>query len=182
LNVTQLVQGGVVLRAIERADLSMWREWINDAEIAAYLDRALPVTEPEHEDFFEKSVIGNSGAVWFAIEAGEPKHYVGNIWLWAIHHRHRTAELRIIIGDRSVWGSGVGSTAIGLITAYAFRTLGLEKIYAYTMNRNPRAARSFEKAGWSVEAKLRGEVFWDGKREDVFRHACWKDGPCPPPA
>lgn len=173
--MTRLSDVGVVLRAIEESDFQPWREWINDPEIAGYLDRALPVTAAEHEHFIERVVVGNTSAVWFAIDAGDPRRYVGNVWLWAIHQRHRTAEVRIVVGERSAWGAGVGTSALRLITSYAFDTLGLEKLYAYTMERNPRAARSFVKAGYSIEAQLNNEVFWDGKRENVVRLASWKD-------
>ena len=92
-----------------------------------------------------------------------------------MHQRHRTAEVRIVVGERSAWGTGVGTTATRLITSYAFHSLGLEKLYAYTMDRNPRAMRSFVKAGYTVEARLQHEVFWDGKREDAWRVALCKE-------
>lgn len=170
-----IINGDAVrLRPIERSDVERWRTWINDPEIAGYLDRVLPVTSAEHEAFFERAVIGNDTAVWYAIEdaAGQ---YVGNVWLWNVNGRHRSAELRIVIGERSAWGTGIGRASIEALTTYAFDSLGLHKVYAYVMARNPRAVKSFERAGYVREALLHDEVFWNGVFEDV--HRLYKLGP-----
>ncbi|MDE2571909.1 MAG: GNAT family N-acetyltransferase [bacterium] len=161
----------VRLRALERSDLELWREWINDPEIAAMLDRVLPVSPPEHERFFERCVIGNEHAVWFGIEDAETRRYIGNVWLWNIDNRHRRAEVRTFIGERSAWGSGAGSEGLSLIAVYAFQQLGLHKVFAYVMARNPRGRRALMKAGYHEEARLVGEAFWDGQFQDVWRMA-----------
>jgi len=159
----------VRLRAIERADLPRWREWINDPEIAAFVDRILPVTQPEHESFFETAVMNNPSAVWFAIEDKAKGEYVGNVWLWNIDTRNRRAEVRIIVGERRCWGGGYGSEALALLARYAFDKAGLHKVYAFVMERNPRARAAFHKAGFLDEARLVGEAFWDGTFHDVWR-------------
>lgn len=168
-----LVDPLVTLRALERTDLERWRSWVNDPEIAEFLDRLLPVTAAEHERFFERAVVGNAGAVWFAIERSGSPGYLGNVWLWDIDARHRRAEVRILIGERTAWNGGIGTAALRAITDYGFRALGLEKIYAYVMARNPRATRAFERSGYAREALLVREVRWYGQRQDVVRLAAW---------
>ena len=97
----------VILRPIDPADLERWRAWVNDPEIASLLDRALPVSAPEHEHFFETAVVGNERAVWFALERpGSPGDYIGNVWLWDVDPRHRRAEVRILIGAAFRVGNG----------------------------------------------------------------------------
>lgn len=159
----------MALRPIERSDIERWRSWVNDPETAAYLDRVLPVTAAEHEVFFERAVVGNSTAVWYAVELVTNRVYVGNVWLWNISPRNRNAEVRVLIGEREAWGTGAGTEAIELLARHAFERLALHKLYAYVMERNPRARASFEKAGFKLEAVLREENFWDGRFQDVFR-------------
>src|SRR5579875_3672038 len=167
---------GVVLRPLEETDLEHWREWVNDPEIAGYLDRVLPVSRPEHRRFFYLSVIVNQRAVWFALERPgvPPRDYIGCAWLWDIDQRHRRAEVRILIGERSSWGTGVGTEALRLLSAYAFEKLGLHKLYAYVHARNPRGAAAFRKAVYVEEARLREEAFWDGAYDDVLRFGLWR--------
>lgn len=161
----------IELRPLERSDIERWRSWVNDPEIAAFLDRVLPVSGPEHERFFETSVIGNSAAVWYAIDRLPGREHIGNGWLWNISQRNRNAEIRIVIGERSAWGSGAGTQAIELLVRFAFEKLALHKVYAYVMERNPRARAAFEKTGFSLEATLREENLWDGTFCDVLRLA-----------
>lgn len=169
----RLTDGVVSLRAIERRDLEAWRTWVNDPEIGAMLDRVLPVSDAEHEVFFEKAVIGNAGAIWFAIETHDEKRHIGNVWLWNINQRHRNAEVRIVIGIPT---SGAGTRALDLIAAYSFEHTGLHKLYAYVMERNPRALRSFQKARFAEEAVLREEVVWKNGFENVYRLARFSQG------
>lgn len=165
-----MIPGTIVsLVALEREHIETWRRWVNDPEIAAFVDRVLPVTEFEHERFFERYVQDNPSAVWFGIRSEKLGRYVGNVWLWNINPRHRNAELRILIGDREAWGSGAGTEAIKLLSVHAFAQMGLHKVYAYVMARNPRAKTAFEKAGYLQEAILREECFWDGTFSDVSR-------------
>ena len=169
----RLEGGSVVLRPLERSDLERWREWVNDPEIAAFLDRVLPVSQPEHERFFEVAVVGNERAVWFALERPGDGRYLGNVWLWDLDQRHRRAEVRILVGERSAWGTGVGTEALELLASYAFGKLALHKLYAYVHARNPRAAKAFLKASFVEEARLRDEAFWDGVPGDVLRFGRW---------
>lgn len=159
----------VSLGPLEREHLEQWRSWVNDAEIASYVDRILPVTAFEHERFFESYVMRNESAVWFSIHSLKLDRYIGNVWLWNINLRHRNAEVRILIGDREAWGSGAGSEAVAMISQFAFEKAGLHKVYAYVMERNPRAKSAFEKAGYAQEAVLQDEAFWDGAFCDVWR-------------
>lgn len=39
----------VILRPFEKEDIENYRKWVNNAEIAYLVDRALPVTRQEHE-------------------------------------------------------------------------------------------------------------------------------------
>ncbi|MDQ2681308.1 MAG: GNAT family N-acetyltransferase [Candidatus Eremiobacteraeota bacterium] len=161
--------GSIRLRPVERKDLELWRDWINRDEIMAGLDRALPVTQAEHERFFERNVVGNDRAVWFAIEAVDSADFIGIIWLWDVDWRHRRGEVRVFIGEPTSAGKHYGRAAIDAASTFAFRTLGLHKLYAYVHARNGRSRAAFESAGFRLEATLEKEAFWDGGFFDVWR-------------
>src|SRR5262245_40293869 len=93
------------------------RAWANDPALARLLDRARPVSDVEHDEWFG-ALAARADAVFFAIEVEE--RHVGNVWLWAIDARHRKAELRILVGEESATGRGIGSEAIELACRYAF--------------------------------------------------------------
>jgi RimJ/RimL family protein N-acetyltransferase len=164
--------GNVTLRAVEARDLAAWREWINHPEVMEGLDRVLPATEEEHRTFVERNVAGNSSAVWFSLDAADGT-YVGAIWLWDIHPRHRRAEVRLFVGHPEYGGQGIGAAAIAAISAYAFGSLGLHKLYAYVHVANARSRAAFERSGFREEALLKGEAFRDGAFTDVARLAAF---------
>ena len=136
------------------------RAWANDPEITRLMNRERPVSEAEHEVWFE-AIRRRDDCAYFAIEAGEPAAHVGNVWLWAIEPRHRKAELRVVIGDSSARGKGIGAEAIDLLCRHGFERLGLHRIYAHVLAMNPAGRRAFERAGFRLEGTLRDDR-WSG--------------------
>jgi RimJ/RimL family protein N-acetyltransferase len=157
----------VTLRPFELTDAEVYRTFVNDPEIGRLLDRARPVTRFEHERWYEQLVTSDTSVV-FAIEDAT-LGFIGLVWLYAIHWRHRRAEVRILIGDRRVWGGGRGTDALRVLTRVAFGPLNLEKLWADVLATNPRAAAAFERAGFVREGRLRGDRVVDGRRVDVLR-------------
>ena len=166
-----MIPGGatasVTLVPLGTGHLARTREWANDPALARRMDRARPVSPPEHDVWFA-SLRTRTDCAYFAIEqAGEPAH-VGNVWLWAIDRRHRKAELRIVIGEPSARGRGLGHQAIDLLCCHGFARRGLHRIYAYVLDINPAARRAFEKAGFSLEGVLREDRTVDDQYTDAY--------------
>src|SRR5258708_1147608 len=158
---------GVSLRPFERRHLDRTRQWANDPELARLLDRARPVGELEHEQWFT-ALHTKQGCVYFAIETNPDSAHIGNVWLWGIDWRHRKAELRIVIGEATGTGRGLGTEAINLACCYAFERLNLHKVFAYVLSINPRARRAFEKAGFALEGTLKADRWSVDRYVDVF--------------
>lgn len=163
-----MIEGKVIsLRPLERRHLERTLEWANEPQLMFLLNRAQAVTAEEHERWFT-ALRGKTDCLYFSIELNDAGAHIGNIWLWDIDPRQRRAELRIVIGNNAYTGHGAGTEAITLLCSYAFEQLGLHKIYAYVLANNPRARRSFEKAGFALEGTLR-EDRWTGESyTDVF--------------
>lgn len=68
--------------------------------------------------------------------------------------RHVTktdAEFAFMIGGRSTQGKGLGTRYAILLHAFAFRTMGLRKVYVTIIPRNAASRRVFEKIGYRVD-------------------------------
>jgi len=155
------------LVALERRHLERTRAWANDAELMRLMDRAAPVAEAEHEGWFA-SLGAQDDRAYFAIETLPAGLHVGNVWLWAIDRRHRKAELRIVIGDSSARGRGIGAAAIAEACRHAFERMGLHRIYAYVLATNPAARRAFERAGFALEGTLRDDRWTENGFVDTY--------------
>jgi RimJ/RimL family protein N-acetyltransferase len=158
---------GVTLVPLDRLHLERTRSWANDPELMRRMDRVARVTEDEHEAWFA-ALATRSDCAYFAIEQGDERRHVGNAWLWAIDRRHRKAELRIVVGDASARGRGVGAQAIDLLCRYGFEQLHLHRVYAYVLAVNPAARRAFEKAGFVAEGTLKDDRTLDAGFCDVY--------------
>jgi RimJ/RimL family protein N-acetyltransferase len=158
-----MVTGELVsLRPFDRSHLEQTRLWVNDPETSRLLGRARPVSDWEHEQWFN-GLRDRLDEVHFAVHARRDDRHVGNVWLWGIDWRHQKGEVRVLIGESDARSRGLGTEAIGLLCAYAFERLNLHRMYAFVLAMNPRALRAFEKAGFAVEGVLK-EDRWDGSR------------------
>jgi [ribosomal protein S5]-alanine N-acetyltransferase len=166
---TGVRRGNLVrLRAFEPRDVEPYRLWINDPEIARLIDRDRSVTRAEHEAWYRQLVASKSAAV-FAVDRLADDQFIGLAWLYEIHSRHRRAEVRIVIGERSCWGGGYGTETLRLLVQIAFGPLGLEKLWADVLATNPRGVAAFERAGFTREGRLAGDRAQGAGRVDVIR-------------
>jgi RimJ/RimL family protein N-acetyltransferase len=156
-----------ILCPFDRRHADQTRAWVNDVEVARLLDRARPVSDADHERWFN-SITGRDDCVFFAIEALPGKQHAGNVWLWDIDARHRKAEVRILIGTHQHQGRGLGSEALALLADFARERLHLQRLYAFVLSTNPRARRAFEKAGFELEGVLRQDRWVGDRFADVY--------------
>jgi RimJ/RimL family protein N-acetyltransferase len=171
-----LNDGCLALYPFEEAESILYREWVNQEEFARLLGRSLPVTEAEHNGWYQDSV-RDKNSVIFAVKTLDGTQYLGNVWLHNIHWINRNAELRILLGAPEYRGKGHGTKACLLLLRFAFEKLGLQKVYLYVSAVNPRAFRAFEKAGFQEEGHLKSEFFVDGQFVDVKRMAVLNPAP-----
>ncbi len=74
----------------------------------------------------------------------------------------------ISIGDPKDWGKGYGTDAMRILLRYAFIELNLHQVTLLVFEYNPRAIRSYEKAGFRVRGRMRKVVNRDGRRWDAI--------------
>jgi RimJ/RimL family protein N-acetyltransferase len=61
-------------------------------------------------------------------------------------------RIDIMIGEKSLWGHGLGTEAIGLLTRFGFDREHADAIFGCDIaDTNPRSRRAFEKNGYVVD-------------------------------
>ncbi|NLG25410.1 MAG: GNAT family N-acetyltransferase [Clostridiales bacterium] len=73
-------------------------------------------------------------------------------------HRPSEVEVTLAIGERRLWGRGMGRDAIGLALGHAFFEWRARRVVANIHPRNVRSLRAFAAAGFQVEREAAGNV------------------------
>jgi RimJ/RimL family protein N-acetyltransferase len=157
------------LRGVERSDIPQFYEWLNDPEVTEGLSLYLPLSMADEEKWFERIAQADQAEKPLAIELkeGDGWRLIGNSSIFGIEWPNRSAEFGIFIGDKSLWNKGYGTEAVELVLKHGFETLNLHRIYLRVYSTNPRARRSYEKAGFVTEGILREAVYRNGTYADI---------------
>ena len=113
-------------------------------------------------------------AINLAICLGPEAQLIGSVGLRDIDPAHRQAELGFWIGVEW-WGHGYASEAAEAVIRYGFETLGLNRICAHHMVRNPAAGRVMLHLGMRQEGIMRERVLKWGLYEDVVLYALLRE-------
>jgi RimJ/RimL family protein N-acetyltransferase len=73
----------------------------------------------------------------------------------------------IAIGDRADWSKGYGTDAMRVLLHFAFTEVNLRRVSLNVFGYNPRALRSYEKVGFTIEGRVRQYLLRDGQWWDM---------------
>lgn len=158
------------LRPFRDGDQVAIVRYANDRRVWLNLRDAFPHPYTRSDaDAWVRRVAGQAPPTQCAIEvAGEVVGSIG-LTLQADVHR-RSAEIGYWLGQ-PFWGRGLMSEAVPAFTAYALATFDLCRLYATVFAWNSASARVLEKAGYSLEGRLRKSVIKDGQTIDQLLFA-----------
>ena len=157
-----LIDGRVVLRAIEKKDNEVLKALANDPEVEDKIAGwSFPISDERQEKWFEMvSNYTSKEHVRFAIEY-EGK-CVGMAALSSIDYKNSHADIDIkLVAD--VRGKGIGSKTIEMLKKYAFEELNLNMLISEVIEDNEASKGMFEKAGFSLDGILRKRIYKSGR-------------------
>jgi RimJ/RimL family protein N-acetyltransferase len=163
----------VRLRAVEEADAEAMAAAVADPDVARFAGSSfLPPTSVD--DIRERIRAGRDHLRWTVI-AREDEANVGSTALFRIDHRDRHCWWSIALAPPSRWDRGYGTETCRLVTRFAFRQLGMEKVYLGVFEGNDRGRRAYERAGFRVEGVLRRHILHAGRLIDSYLMAAYRD-------
>ena len=113
-----------------------------------------------HQEHYE-----HGSQVTLAIVLRADNALMGGIGL-RLNPPHSNAELGYWLGV-PYWNHGYGTEAARAMVAYGFETLGLHRIHASHMTRNPASGRIMQKIGMTYEGRWRHHILKWGVFEDL---------------
>ena len=165
-----IYRGSLVRLGDESPDIlaKAFAKWDRDTEQhrLADSDPAQLWSEKKRKEFAEKRAEKNSQSFRFSIRTLADDVLIGGVGLWISSWSHADTWLGISIGDRNYWGRGYGTDAMRLAVQYAFLELNLRRVSLGLHAYNERALKTYQKIGFQLEGRMRGEGLRDGVRFD----------------
>ena len=159
-NVT-LRRGRIVLRPMTEDDWNILLKWNSDLEVLFFSDGGeLHSHSLEEIQNIYRAVSQNAYCFITEIEAGP----IGECWLQEMNLKRILAKyperdcrrIDLMIGEKNLWGQGIGTEVIGLLTKFGFEVEKSEYIFGCDIaDYNPRSLRAFEKNGYHIDAKIK---------------------------
>jgi RimJ/RimL family protein N-acetyltransferase len=161
----------VILRPIQRTDITNFLVWFNDPEVNQYLTVYLPMTEMAEEKWIE-NLAADFSKVNLVVEAKITggSRPIGSIGLESINSKNRDTEFGIVIGEKDYWNQGYGTESAGLIIKYAFEQLNLNRVSSRVYDFNLRSQRMHLKLGFREEGRRRQAKYVNGQYHDVIEY------------
>lgn len=162
----------LTLRPLDSADAASVQRLAGDWEIA---DKTLNIPHPYGLSAAQDWIAGHQEAadqdqaLPLAIVLTTDGVLLGAVGM-TLDMEHRRGSLGYWIG-RPYWGSGYCTEAATALLKYGFEKLGLHKVHAQCLCRNPASARVLEKLGMVQEGLLRDHYCKWGRFEDVAEYA-----------
>jgi [ribosomal protein S5]-alanine N-acetyltransferase len=156
----------LVLRALALADAPDVARLAGRREVA---DTTISIPHPYSEQQARDWITARTGPqsvgkeTVFAITLKRDRRLIGGVGLREINLVHSHAEMGFWIGV-DWWGQGYATEAARAVVGFAFDQLGLNRVYAHHMVRNPASGRVLAKIGMKPEGLLRQCV----RKWDVF--------------
>ena len=150
------------LRKWNEADLTNLVKYANNNNVAKWLTNGFPHPYTQEDGKAYLSSIANDNPTKvFAIDVnGE---FVGAIGIFPQSDIHeKSAEIGYWLAEE-YWGNGIMTQAIREIVAYGFQTFDIVRIFARPFATNLPSQRILEKAGFTLEARLKNALFKNGE-------------------
>jgi RimJ/RimL family protein N-acetyltransferase len=105
---------------------------------------------------------------FFSIRTLAADKLIGELSLDVVTWPGRDAFVGLGIGETEYWSRGYGTDVMNVLLRFAFTEINLRRVTLSVFEYNPRAIRSYEKAGFRHEGRMRKVLNKEGKRWDVF--------------
>ncbi|TAN32255.1 N-acetyltransferase [bacterium] len=159
-----VIQGKLLrLRPPRTEDAAVMLSWFEDMEVTRFLLLRHPPGIEAEKEWIERMSKDPNQVVWVVEHEGRA---VGTTAIHDIDWKHGIGTTGTVIGDRSLWGKGLGRELMRLRAGYAFTQLPLRKLKSAYLDGNEASARAQAAAGYREVGRFKAEMFIDGRWVD----------------
>jgi ribosomal-protein-alanine N-acetyltransferase len=159
-----VIQGELVrLRPPKPDDALPMVSWFEDLEATQFLGRRTPPSVEMEKEWLESTAKDANSVVWVVEVDGRS---VGTTGIREIDWKNGFGTTGTLIGDRSLWGKGIGRETMQMRARYAFIQLPLRKLKSSYFEGNEASGRAQAAAGYQEVGRYRADRFVDGRWVD----------------
>jgi len=141
----------VSLRKMAENDVDLMLQWYNDVQVKQYIGEQF-TSRLEGVRWLTEAIRNSRAMALVIMYEGKP---VGSLQLHDINWRKKSGEMRVFIGDPSLWDRGIGTQAIRLFIDWLLSEWSFREIYLRVAPTNRRARRVYQKCGFRNEGIIR---------------------------
>lgn len=156
-----------IIRETEFSDYKYFTEWENDNQIVKYLsfDEDRSYESVVTEALYNKM---DPSKLDFTIVTRANEKPVGRIYISRIDRDFDSLDItKFYIGDKELWGGGLGREILNEVLEYCFTFLHMERVTLDHYTGNKRAAALYASLGFNEEGVARHAAKKDGKYYDL---------------
>jgi RimJ/RimL family protein N-acetyltransferase len=162
----------VRLSAYDPEEMSKaFSRWSRNSEYFRLLNSSSrPMQSPKQAAKWMEEEVGemSPASYYFTIRTLEHDQLIGELGLDVVDWSGRDAFVGLGIGETEYWSKGYGTDVMNILLRFAFTEINLKRVTLTVFEYNPRAIRSYEKAGFQHEGRLRQVLNKEGKRWDML--------------
>jgi len=167
------VLGSCIVRDWAADDLASLVRHANNRSVWMQLrDRfPYPYTESAGRGFLAHVANSQPKTVWAIEVDGVAAGGIGIVPLSDVERV--SAEIGYWLGE-SFWNRGIVTEALRAVTAEVLEAFDLQRLFALPFADNRASVRVLEKAGYTLEGRLRQSAIKDGRVRDQFLYAAYR--------
>ena len=154
----------IVLRPVREGEAETIVGWFEDTEVTRNLNILLPPSVAGEREWLAARAQDEHNVGWGIEHEGR---LVGLTGIQGIDWISRHGETGTVIGERSIWGRGIGTEAMQLRARFAFEMLNLNKLNSGYFDGNDASAEAQRRTGYREVGRRRQEQFRDGRWRDL---------------
>ncbi|WHY88518.1 GNAT family protein [Neobacillus novalis] len=149
----------IELQFFEKEDFQQLLSWIDSQDFLvqwAGTSMEFPLDEQQLEQYLSMSNSENAANLAYKVIYVESGKIIGHISLGTINRKNGTARMcRVLIGDKSLQGKGIGRLMVLALLKIAFEQLNLHKVSLAVYDFNEAAVNLYKKIGFKTEGFIR---------------------------
>lgn len=171
---TGLAAEHVLLAAFTEADITdEYVGWLNDPAVVRYSNQRFRRHDAQTCRTYLGSFAGTDN-LFLSVRELAGSRTVGTMTAY-VSAPHETADVGILIGNRSVWGRGVGQEAWDRLLDWLLHEAGIRKVTAGAVADNLGMVRLMERSGMHHEATRRRQEIVENRPRDLVYYARFRD-------